>query len=109
MEDIYSRFKVSPTKTNKYILIEDFEYRGYIYPRLYITNGGNIPRLFWSIILPFAPRLLPAYLVHDYWCDRGEYKKADRLFQKILKDLGVSRWKRVVMVRAVKLYHEVRY
>jgi len=91
------------------MLVTDFIYRNIKVPAGYVTNGANIPRIFWSVIPPFSPQLLPAVIVHDYLCDKEAYALADKAFEQMLRELEVSVWKRVVMVCAVKWYHRIRY
>jgi len=109
LDELLSRLVISPTSNGTYKLLKPLVYRGIIVPYGEETNGGNIPRMFRGFILPFAPRLLLAFAIHDYFCNLEKYKKADRLFYKALKDLEVVRWKRRVLYRIVKTYHRIRY
>jgi len=99
---------VMPTGDNNYVLLETYEVAGTVIPQFYKTNGANIPRLFWWIIPPFTPLYLPAVIVHDYWCDKEEYAKADALFEEILFAIEKSIRTRL-MVLAVRAYHRFRY
>ena len=108
-EYLLSLLIVSPTINGTYKLKESLRYRGDVIPKGYETNGGNIPMAFRSFILPFAPRLLFAFTVHDYYCDRKEYRKADKLFYLALKDLSVRKWKRVLLYKSVRTYHKIKY
>ena len=99
---------VRPTHDNKFILLEKYVYRGVVVPEGYKTNGADVPRVFWSIIPPFKPKYLPAVIVHDYLCDMGEYKLADKYFEMILMSIEDS-IETKSMIKAVKLYHKVKY
>ena len=106
---LHETFRVHTTVNGTFKLIEDFEFKGVVIPKGEETNGGNIPKIFRGFILPFSPSLLMAYATHDYLCRIEEYKKADRVFYKLLNDLGVKKWKRRVLYRAVRVYHKFRY
>jgi len=106
---IYSQIIVQPLKGDKYKLLEDFQYKTILVPKGYETNGANIPRLFWAIYPPNKSDFLPAVIIHDYLCDKEEYKKADDLFEECLKELGVKKFDRTVLVKSVRLYHRVKY
>jgi len=96
---------ISPTG-DKYRVEKDFIYKDVLVPKGYITNGANIPRVFWCFIPPFKPRYLKAVVLHDWLCDKEEYKKADELFEEVLFKLEIS-FKTKVMVWAVKAYHKI--
>ena len=101
--------KVQPTINNKYVLLEDYKFKKVRVPKGYETNGANVPRLFWWFVPPFKPKLLPAIIVHDYLCDKEEYKKADDHFKACLECLNVSKFTRYIMYFAVRIYHIIRY
>ena len=100
---------VQPTSFNKYMLKEPLVYKNIqLVPEGYITNGANVPKAFYWFVPPFKPKYLPAVIVHDYYCDKEEYKKADDLFEEILLDIEDSFTTRM-MIKAVRLYHRVKY
>ena len=105
----YSQVKLQPLKSHKFKLLDDLRFKDVVVPKGYKTNGADIPRLFWSIYPPNRSDFLPAVIIHDYLCDKGEYRKADDLFEECLKELGVKRFDVVVLVGAVRLYHKLRY
>ncbi len=107
--EIYESCKFRATSKGKYKLTEDFNYGNIKIRKDYETNGANIPRIFWILIPPFRPDLLPAIFLHDYLTDREEYLEADRLFKRILEDMEVKKYERRVLVGSVKAYHWVRY
>jgi hypothetical protein len=106
---IYSQVIVQPLKGDKYKLLEDLQYKTILVPKGYETNGANIPRLFWAIYPPNKSDFLPAVIIHDYLCDKEEYKKADDLFEECLKELGIKSFDLSVLVKSVRIYHKIKY
>ena len=106
---IYESCVFVATADNRYKLKEDFNYKHIRVPKGYKTNGANIPRLFWVLIPPFRPNLIPAIFVHDFLTDAEQYKEADRLFKLMLEDMEVNKVERRVLVGSVEAYHWVRY
>ena len=106
---MYALVKVQPLKGDKYELLDMFSYAGVVVPKGYRTNGANIPRIFWGMYPPNRSDFLPAVIIHDYLCDKEEYEKADDLFERCLRELGVSRFDVAVLVGSVRLYHRVKY
>ena len=100
----YRDVVLSPLPENKYILVEDYRYRDVVVPVGFITNGADIPRLFWSIYPPNRSDYLPAVLVHDYLCSIGEYEKADEYFREILVALGISFFDVFILYGGVRFY-----
>jgi len=103
--------KLQPTKDGYFKVLEDyypFTDKSILIPKNYVTNGANIPRMFWSIIPPFFPKYLNAVVVHDYYCDLDYYDEADEYFEKLLFSVEVS-YKTKSMVTAVKYYHNIKY
>lgn len=101
--------EVKPTVDNRYILVRPYILDSeLVIPAGYKTNGANIPRLLWAIVPPFKPKYLPAVIVHDFLCDKEQYKKADKLFELYLLNIENS-WRTRAMVKAVKLYHFFKY
>jgi len=114
-EDIFARLDLmqnylhlTPTHNNKFIIVEDFKYKDVVVPQGYKTNGANIPRALWCIVPPFKPKYLKAVVLHDYLCDKEEYKKADEVFEEVLFSIEKS-LKTKMMIKAVKLYHKFKY
>ncbi|RAZ54579.1 hypothetical protein CHL10074_07090 [Campylobacter hyointestinalis subsp. lawsonii] len=81
-------------------------------PAGYMTNGADIPRLFWSLFPPNSPEYLSAVVVHDYLCDKAknkqDYKEADEIFYAMLKSLEVARWKARLFYLACRTYHKIK-
>jgi len=106
---IYSQVAVQPLKGDKYKLLVDLKYKDVVVPKGYETNGANIPRLFWAIYPPNKSDFLPAVIIHDYLCDKEEYKKADDLFEECLRELEVKSFDIDVLVKSVRMYHKIKY
>lgn len=73
------------------------------------TDLASVPRVLWSLVPPFG-RYSKAAIVHDrlYNIQDRPKKKADKLFLRAMKDLGVPFWKRKVMYRFVRLFGRYR-
>lgn len=106
---ILSKCILQPYDKHKFILLEDFEYNGYTVPKGYITDGASVPRIFWFIYPPNRPDYLPAAIIHDYLCDKENYKEADREFKNCLNDLDVSEFTVKIFHNGVVSYHYLRY
>ncbi len=105
----YPEFPVTRgTLNNTLVLEKSYLVKNVVVPKGYESNGANIPRIFWFIVPPFKPKYQPAYIVHDYLCDREKYIVADKLFEEVLLEIEKS-FKTKAMVFAVKLYHKLRY
>ena len=105
----YSDIQVSPRLGDAYEVLKDIQYKDIVVPQGFSTNGANIPRVFWSLLPPNRSDYLPAVIVHDYLCDLELYGKANKYFDEILKDLGVSNWVVFIMVNSVKAFHRITY
>ncbi len=108
-KDLQNSVVVSPYGKQRLKLKKAFIYKDTKVPKGYITNGASVPRLFWWYQPPFDPAILPAVIIHDYLCDKEEYKKADRYFKEILKALNISPLRVKILVGAVRAYHKLRY
>lgn len=77
---------------------------------------ASIPRILWRIIAPFELSI-SAPLVHDYLYRHGgrfttiagrkrkiSRRETDELFLKVMKDEGVSWWRRTAAYRAVRMF-----
>jgi hypothetical protein len=103
----YEQIKLSPFPNDSWIVLQPFAYGDIIVPKGYITNGANIPRLFWSIWPPNRSDYMPAVVVHDYICSIGDYKKAHRYFKVMLKDLEVEKVTVKIFAWSVRAFHKV--
>lgn len=116
--------KIEPIGKDRYRLLKAYVYttdKGGVIavPKGYLTNGADIPRLFWRLYPPFSPEYLPAVIVHDYLCDEADamidkacrkraFLFADDVFREILFKLGVSRLKTTIFYKAVRLWHTIK-
>lgn len=115
------RVVLKPFCKDKFELVESYSYEcgfGAVnVPKGYITNGADIPRLFWSFYPPNSPEYLSAVVIHDYLCDEARkkvvdkykaYQKADKVFYTALTELGVSRYKAWLFYKSCYLYHATK-
>jgi hypothetical protein len=95
--------QVQPTPNNTYRVLSPYKYGNVTVPKGYETNGADVPRPFWSFVPPFKPKYLPAVIVHDYLCSKKDYQMADKYFEKMLTEIGLT-YETKAMIAAVKLY-----
>lgn len=107
-------------ETEEFLLAEDYSFLYDLYrkdgifvkrrwriPKGFISDGGSIPKIFWSIIYgPFNPRVLRASMVHDYFyythlISRAE---ADDLFYKMLLEDSANPHIAWIMWKAVSIF-----
>ena len=100
---------LQPLPNHRYKVTFEYRYKDVIVPKGYITNGANIPRVFWSIFPPNMSDIMEAVVVHDYLCDKEEYQKADRYFRELLQETRLSSVSIFILHRAVVSYHFLRY
>ena len=105
----YSDFILQPMRNHRFKVLKEIRYKDIIVPVGYKTNGGNVPRIFWSFLPPNETTFLPLYCVHDYLCDQKEFKKADIYLLELGKELNTPRFKLYIIYYAVRLYHILRY
>ena len=74
-------------------------------PARFTTDFASVPRLIWWAFPPWG-RYAPATVVHDYLYKTGVFsrKKADRIFDEIMRELNVKRWRRRSMYLGVRLF-----
>lgn len=95
-------------------LLDNLDYAGnqqvFSIPRGFVTNFASVPQIFWSMIAPWGRHMKPA-VMHDYFYRTAIVSRldADRLFYRMMKQLGVSWWKRQVIYRAVRLFGATYY
>lgn len=105
------RVVVQPIGKDKFRVYKDFSYQGVYVARDFVTDGANIPRIFWSLFPPNSPEYLSAIVIHDYMCENVElygYEKADRYFYEAMIEIGVSKWKADLFYFCVKWYHRFK-
>lgn len=72
-------------------------------------DGASIPRwLWWLMGHPLSPQLRWASLWHDIGCREAQCIEdrtiADAVFLRLLREAGVSKWRRQAMWLAVRVY-----
>lgn len=79
--------------------------RGFAVPAGFVTDFASIPRGLWSLFPPTG-EYAAAAVAHDYLYQHGIGLRlwADKLFLDRMEALGVKRWKRELMYRAVRLF-----
>jgi len=102
--NFYKNIVISPLPKHKYMIKREIKYKNTIIPVGFVTNGADIPRLFWSFYPPNRSDYLPAVVVHDYLCSVEEYQKADRYFEEILKALGIKKKDVLILWGGVRFY-----
>ena len=125
--------RVEPLGGNRYRLFEAYAYvwtkdgASYrlVVPAGFTSDLASVPRLLWFVISPFD--LGAAVVPHDWvyanagrlppsswqawrggdWADDERVwtrREADRLFGRLMREVGVSRWKRRAAYLAVRLF-----
>ena len=101
-------------------VIEDYTYHLRSNTRItvckgFVYDGASIPRVFWRFIgPPAAGKYAHAALLHDWlyvrqvWFKNGKFtritrKEADDIMLMVMKEDGVSWWRRNAIHRAVRL------
>ncbi|ARR04553.1 MULTISPECIES: DUF1353 domain-containing protein [Campylobacter] len=105
------RVVVQPIAKDRFRVYKDFSYQGVCIPKGFVTNGANIPRVFWSLFPPNSPEYLSAVVIHDYMCANVSeygYEMADRYFYEAMIEIGVSKWKAKLFYFCVKWYHKFK-
>lgn len=79
-------------------------------PSGFRTDLASVPRVFWRILPPFG-LYGKAAVLHDwlYYEAILPRETADGIFLEAMIDLGVAKWKRRVMYRAVRLFGWISY
>ena len=102
---------ISPVGKDKYELMKSYVYKGIRIPKGYVTNGADIPRIFWSIFPPNSPEYMSAIVIHDYLCEKYpevSYKEADKKFYEAMLDIGVAKWKAKTFYFYCNFYHQLK-
>ena len=106
----YSDFIFQPLKNNKLKLKKEVKYRDIVISENFRSDGASIPYIAKIFnITRYRMDYLPCAIIHDYLCDKGEYKKADKYFKECLEELKVDEFSRTIMYYAVRIYHKLRY
>ena len=77
-----------------------------VVPSNFQTDLATIPRIFWSLFLPFAPKYAAAAVLHDFLCEKDGFSRfmADCIFLEAMKIFSVGRLRRWCMFGAVRFY-----
>lgn len=99
----------------KFVVLEDFSVvakNGEVItvPKGFTTDATSVPRLFWSFLPPLR-RYTKAAVVHDYLYRTylKTKEEADKIFLRLMEDLGVEKVCRTVMYYTVKLFGKKAY
>jgi len=94
---------------NKRKLVVAYKVKNIIIPKRYESDGLSLKfKLFRLIVSKYAPKFEPFFFLHDYLCDKEEYRLADNLGQEILFEIEKS-LRTKLMIKAVKIYHKIKY
>lgn len=100
---------LEPLSGHRYRVAADYTYKDVTVPKGYITNGANIPRVFWSFYPPNLSDIMEAVVLHDYLCDLHQYDKADEYFKELLELSSITIFSVYVLWGTVRVYHFLRY
>lgn len=111
-----TRVVVKPIDKNKFELAFEYKYESknqtIIIPKGFVTNGANIPRIFWSFFPPNSPEYLSAVVIHDFLYLQAKKSKkyqdavlADEIFKEALRTLQVANYKIKIFYFSCKIYH----
>ena len=98
---------------NKFKIVESFEYHigkypsdeTVIVPIGFVTDFASVPRIFWTLVSPIDSHAKAAVL-HDFLYNIGykTRKECDEIFYESMKVLGVSKYKALIMFKAVRVF-----
>lgn len=86
-----------------------FELGGIKVPVGFVTDGASIPRWLWWFEPPAGGRVFAPSVVHDFAMRKMGMspKKAAFFFDRALRDVGVGRAKRVLVVAATRYLYRL--
>jgi len=105
----YSDFVIQPLKNHRFKLLKSIKTKCGVIQKGYETDGASIPRILWCFLPPNRTDYLPCAVIHDWFCDKEEYKKADECFLDCLKELNVDKFTRTCLYYGVRIYHKIKY
>jgi len=75
-------------------------------PDQFITDFASVPRIFWSLIPPATGRHAKAAVLHDwlYYTALVDKDTADKIFYRLMLEIGVPKVKALTMYLAVKYF-----
>ena len=70
-------------QARRWLLLEDWQYRGIVIPKGFITDGASVPRILYWLFEPTGILFIPAIL-HDYFYATKSVSRADadRIFRE---------------------------
>jgi len=88
-----------------YKTLETVNIMGFTIPCGFEFDGASVPRILWSIFPPIG-RYTSAALLHDYLLTTSDksWGECTSFFNKELKQLKISTWRRVLMVAGVTMH-----
>jgi hypothetical protein len=98
----------------RWFLVEPLVYEcsqgTFIVPADFDTDFASVPQIFWSLISPWG-RHMKAAVVHDflYRTHKTSRKQADDIFYFMMKESGVSWWRRQTIYRSVRAFGKHAY
>ena len=100
---------LEPQPNGTFRLYKPYEIYGIKVPDGFTTDGLTLKtRLLRLIVDKYQPKFAPFFVVHDWFCANDNYKVADEVGSKILFEIENS-WRTRLMMRAVRLYHKIKY
>ena len=121
MSSFTNRLTISPFNKKTWEVIDEFEfYRGDTLEDStglvrvqagFVTDGASVPRGFWWICPRWDAQYGKAAVLHDklYASHEKSRKESDEIFMEAMEVLGVSKWKRKMMYRAVRMFGRRSY
>lgn len=104
----YDETKWELTEEFYFYFSEDDKSTGVTVPKGFITDFASVPRILWSI-LPPTGRYTKAAVLHDFLYSNASHleltrKQCDKMFLQGMGVLGVKRWVRNIIYRAVRIF-----
>lgn len=100
---------IKPEGKKHFKLACSYEYRcklGFVkIPEGYVSNGADVPRVFWWLFAPYSPEYISAVFIHDFLCEKNKRKFADAMLREAMLEIGVSKLKVWVFYEFCKTYH----
>lgn len=103
------RVLVRPFDDDSFEVALNYDYKDIVVPKGYKTNGADIPRFLWCVYPPNSPEYLSAVVIHDFLCDKREFKKADEYLKEAMTELKCGKFKTLLFYFACRFYHKLRY
>ena len=90
-------------QTPKYELLEPMIVAGHKIPAGFTSDGATVPKLARGFVAPMGP-YAPAAFLHDFLLTKEPRKQARKEFIKALNELGISGWRKPVIISSVAVY-----